>query len=94
MTASQSLRIFEILGRHFHNTKDARVVVEEIERIIEEKISDKKEVLATKEDMKAIELKIEETHTRIAETKADIISWVFAFFAALALLILGLYLRK
>jgi hypothetical protein len=55
--------------------------------VIESKLADKKDTLATKEDI----LKLE---TRIAETKVDIIKWVFTFFAALAVMIVGLYLKK
>jgi len=51
MTAAQSFKIYEVLGKHFHNAEDARVVVTEIEQIIETKISDKKDILATKEDI-------------------------------------------
>jgi hypothetical protein len=42
MTAAQSLKIYEVLGRHFNNAEDARVVVAEIEQIIEMKITEKK----------------------------------------------------
>jgi hypothetical protein len=87
MTAAQSLKIYEILGKHFNNAEDARIVVTEIEQIIETKITDYKDVLATKEDIVKLE-------TKIAETKVDLIKWVFAFFAALAVMIVGLYLRK
>ena len=50
MTAAQSFRIYEILDKHFHSSEDARVVVTEIEDIIETKINDKKDTLATKGD--------------------------------------------
>lgn len=87
MTAAQSLKIYELLGKHFQNNEDARIVVTEIEQIIETKINEKKDILATKEDIKNLEVKI-------AETKVDTIKWVFAFFAAVALMIIGLYLKK
>lgn len=87
MTAEQSLKIYELLGKHFKSNEDARVLVTEIEQIIELKISEKKDVLATKEDIKNLEI-------RIAETKVDLIKWVFAFFAAISLMIIGLYFKK
>ena len=87
MTAAQSFKIYEILGKHFNNTEDAKTVVTEIEQIIEAKIADTKDTLATKGDIKELE-------TKIAETKVDIIKWVFTFFAALAVMIIGLYLKK
>ena len=87
MTAAQSLKIYEVLGKHFNNLEDAKIVVTEIEDIIESKISEKKDTLATKEDI----LKLE---TKLAETKVDLIKWVFGFFMALALMVIGLYLKK
>ena len=87
MTAAQSLKIYEVLGKHFNNTDDARIVVTEIEQIIESKIADKKDTLATKEDITRLE-------SKIAEIKVDLIKWVFTFFAALSVMIIGLYLKK
>ena len=87
MTAAQSLKIYEVLGKHFNNAEDARTVVTEIEQIIESKIADKKDTLATKEDITKLE-------SKIAETKVDLIKWVFTFFAALSVMIIGLYLKK
>ena len=87
MTAAQSLKIYELLGKHFQSNDVARMVVTEIEQIIEAKINEKKDILATKEDIKNLKVKI-------AETKVDLIKWVFAFFAALSLMIVGLYLKK
>ena len=51
MTTTQSFRIYEILQRHFKNNDDAKVVVQEIEEIIETKIDNKSNVLATKGDL-------------------------------------------
>jgi hypothetical protein len=42
MTAAQSFRIYEILGKHFSSMEDAKIVVTEIEQIIETKIDSKK----------------------------------------------------
>jgi hypothetical protein len=38
MTATQSLKIYEILVRHFKDESDARIVVGEIKQIVEEKV--------------------------------------------------------
>ena len=51
MTTTQSFRIYEILQRHFKNNDDAKIVVQEIEQIIETKIESKANTLATKEDI-------------------------------------------
>lgn len=50
MTASQSLKIYETLNKHFNNSEDAKLVVEQIEQIVEEKINSKKDILLTKDD--------------------------------------------
>lgn len=34
MTAVQSLKIYETLNKHFNNSKDAKLVVEQIEQIV------------------------------------------------------------
>lgn len=51
MTAPQSLKIYEILRKHFNNAEGAKIVVQEIEQIVEAKIESKKEILSTKEDL-------------------------------------------
>ena len=51
MTTTQSFKIYEILQRHFKNNDDAKVVVQEIEQIIETKIENKSNILATKGDL-------------------------------------------
>ena len=51
MTTTQSFRIYEVLQRHFKNNDDAKIVVQEIEQIIETKIENKTNILATKGDM-------------------------------------------
>ncbi|HXH99018.1 MAG TPA: hypothetical protein VNI52_02030 [Sphingobacteriaceae bacterium] len=50
MTASQSLKIYETLHKHFKNAEDAKLIVEQIEKIIEEKVNTKKDILLTKDD--------------------------------------------
>ena len=50
MTATQSLKIYEVLHRHFKSDADAKIVVEQIEQIVEAKVDTKKDILLTKED--------------------------------------------
>ena len=51
MTATQSLKIYEILHRHFKSDADAKIVVQEIETIIDNKFEKEKNQLATKDDI-------------------------------------------
>jgi hypothetical protein len=87
MTATQSLNLYNIALRHFKNESDATAFVKEIETVVDNKFETKKEMLATKEDIATVRLEIK-------EAKTDMIKWVFAFFVALSLMIIGLYLKK
>jgi len=69
MTATQSLKIYEILNKHFKNADDAKIVVGEIEQVIEEKINSKKDVFLVKEDK--IDL-----IDRINKAKTETIVWI------------------
>ena len=51
MTATQSFKIYEILQRHFKNDADAKIVVNEIEEVIDQKFEKEKKYLSTKEDI-------------------------------------------
>lgn len=87
MTATQSLNLYNLSLRYFQNETDAKAFVSEVEAVVDNKFDTKKDVLATKEDIAKLELKI-------VESKTDMIKWVFAFFATLALMIVGLYIKK
>ena len=73
MTAAQSLQIFEILNKHFKNENESKIVVQEIEQIIETKINSKTEVLATKLDLADVK-------TNLSEVKTDISKWLIVLF--------------
>ncbi len=51
MTATQSFKIYEILQGYFKNNDDAKIVVQEIEKIIDSKFDGKVNILSTKEDV-------------------------------------------
>ena len=51
MTAAQSFKIYEILGKYFNNAEDAKIVVSEMEQIIDVKVIEQKDIYATKEDL-------------------------------------------
>ena len=67
ITASQSFAIYEILNRHFKNEQDAKLLVKEIENVIEERFHAERDRLSTKED--------------IANAKAEILKWMIVMFA-------------
>lgn len=103
MTATQSLKIYEILQRHFNNDADARIIVQEIEQIVENKfetrineLSPKSEVQLLRKDMETMRVelsaKIESSSLRVENNlKSEInklIIWIIAtMFGAGALFI-------
>ena len=69
MTASQSLKIYEVLQKHFKYDANAKIVIEQIEEIVEKKVESKKDILLTKEDK--IDL-----IDRINKSKLETIIWI------------------
>jgi len=59
MTTTQSFKIYEVLQRHFKNNDDAKIIVQEIEQIVETKIESKMTVLTTKEDLLKLQVEVE-----------------------------------
>ena len=82
MTATQSLKIYEILQRHFKNEADAKIVVQEIETIIDNKFDKEKNSLASKDDINRLEKLIlqnqAEIEKRFTTTIITIITTVIA----------------
>lgn len=75
MTSSQSFKIYEILSKHFNNPEEAKVVVQEIERAVEDKFQEKKEILATKHDLSELRVDlIDRIHRAKIETNIWIVS--------------------
>lgn len=87
MTATQSLNLYNISLKYFKNEADAVSFVKEIEVVVDNKFENKKDILATKDDINLLRLEMK-------ENKIDTIKWVFAFFVAIALMVFGLYLKK
>ena len=57
----------------------------------EEIIKVREEVGKVREDLLRVESRLE---VKIVEVKSDVIRWMFGFFVAMLIAILGLYLRK
>ena len=65
MSTTQSFKIYEILKRHFNNNDDAKIVVQEIEQIIEAKVESKMTILTTKEDLLKFQVDVEKRFNSI-----------------------------
>jgi hypothetical protein len=87
MTATQTFRLYELSFQMLKDEAKAKEFVAQIEETVENKFESKQTVLATKEDVAAIKI-------QMAEMKTEIIRWVFGFFVAVALMMIGMYLTK
>jgi hypothetical protein len=87
MTATQSLKLYQIANRYFKNEEDATAFVSEIEIVVDEKLESKKDIFLTKDDK--IDLM-----EKMSKDKIDLIKWMVGIFITLALMIVGLYLKK
>lgn len=73
------LKVYDIFKNKL-GEQEATFIIEYIESQSEKKYLEKKEALATKEDLQ--------------QTKIDLIKWVFAFFVTLSFMIIGLYFKS
>jgi hypothetical protein len=80
-----SLELYDLLSEQLGKEK-AKTLVSFVETKIEEGLSEKTTVFATKEDIAKLD-------TKISESKAEIMKWMFGAFAMLMLAIIGLYFK-
>jgi len=80
------LKVYEIFKSKL-GEREAEIVIEYFESKTESKYQEKKDILATKQD-------ISELRQEIAETKVDLIKWMVGFWIAQMAAIIGLYLTK
>ena len=89
MTATQSIKIYDVLIRHFKNDEDARTVVHEIEAIVSDKFEHEKEnfvlkpeLLALRNDMALLRQEIKtgfaESESRMKSETNKLVLWIIA----------------
>lgn len=83
------IQLFKILKQKLGEA-EAEALVSFVDAKLKENSEVNLKILATKEDIAKLEGKLE---TKIAETKADMIKWMFSFFVAMMLAIIGLYFK-
>jgi len=92
MTASQTLKLYEIANKYFKNEADSKAFVSEIEVVVDNKFQKELDRIATKldlaemkgilkEDIKAVEIKIEQGFK-------DQLKWLIILMIAFASLII------
>ena len=77
-----TLDLFNIL-RSKIGEREAQTLVEFVEKKVSDSFDTKSDVLATKKDISILEIKIE-------KTKADIIKWMFIFWAGQTSIMIGI----
>jgi hypothetical protein len=90
------IELYEILKTKV-GEKEAKTLVEYIEAKVEKKFEEKKDILATKQDIANLEIKIANLEIKLEKTRADIIKWMFIFWAGqigVLIAILQIFFRK
>lgn len=90
MTTTQSFKIYEILQRHFNNKDDAKIVVQEIEQIIEAKLESKSNLLSTKEDISTLKRDLLKFQIEVEKRFNNNIIWIVSTGIAVVGLILSI----
>ena len=80
------IKLFEMLKARL-GQQEAEAFVEILENKVERKFDEAKQTLATKEDLAKVEGRLE---TKLAETKSEIIKWMFIFWMGQVAVIAGL----
>jgi hypothetical protein len=84
------IKLYELLKAKL-GEKEAEAFVHVLEKKVDDKFDDAKQILTTKEDFERVEGRLE---TKIAETKVDLIKWMVGFWIVQMAAIIGLYLNK
>lgn len=74
--------------------QQAKTLTDYVTQQVETTVEKQKSSLATKDDIAGLKIEIVKLESKIAKAKSDTIKWVFTFFVTIALMIVGLYLRK
>jgi len=83
MNVEVSLRLFTIAQTFIKDKEKAQEFVKQIEQTVDMKFESQKDILATKQDMSSMQ-------SKIAETKSDLIKWMFAFWMGQILALLAI----
>ncbi len=87
------IELYKILKTKF-TEREAENIISGLEQKVNTTFEARKNEFSTKGDILTLKEDISRLEIKIAETKVDLIKWVFTFFAAIAVMIIGLYLKK
>jgi hypothetical protein len=80
------IKLYELLKAKI-GEREAEAFVEILENKVDRKFEEAKQTLTTKEDLAKVEGRLE---TKLAETKSEIIKWMFIFWMGQVAVIAGL----
>lgn len=84
VTASQAVKMYELLNKHFKNKEDAQAVVASIEDIVDNKFNTEKDRLATKEDIYGVNQRITALEARMEHGFKDQLKWLIVLMVGLS----------
>jgi hypothetical protein len=95
VTASQTLKMYELLNKHFKNSEDAKVLVAGIEEVIDGKFEAERDRLATKSDLflaksdlhnavNEVRKEINRVETRMEQGFKDQLKWLIVLMVGLS----------
>jgi hypothetical protein len=87
------IQLFQILKLKL-GEKEAEALVTFVDNKIKESNENNLKVLASKEDINLLKIEIAKLELKISESKVETLRWVFGFFVALMLAIVGLYFKN
>lgn len=90
VTASQAVKMYELLNKYFKNKEDAQAVVASIEDIVDNKFSTERDRLATKEDIYKVNQNIAVLETRLEQGFKDQLKWLIVLMVGLSSLMVAI----
>lgn len=94
VTATQALKMYDLLNKYFNSTEDAKAVVAGIEEIIDEKFNTEKDRLATKLDLtiakEELRNEIRRLETRMEHGFKDQLKWLIVLMVGLSSLMVAI----
>ena len=90
VTASQTLKIYELLNKHFKNNEDGKALVGGIEEVIDKKFNDERDRLATKLDILTLKQEILAMEMRMERGFKDQLKWLIVLMFGFSSMIVAL----
>ena len=90
VTASQAVKMYELLNKHFKNNEDAKTMVASIEDIVDNKFNSEKDRLCTRNDMFSLKEDIARLETRLEQGFKDQLKWLIVLMVGLSSLMVAI----